>query len=128
MVETGVVEVHSHTHTHPRCTLRNGDIEQGRLKTELALSMAVIEEELQRPCQALCWPWGLYDEGSVRVAREVGYRGLFTTERGVVTKGSDPWALTRIVVKRGDVGWLKSRLWMYGRRWSAAWSLKLRGS
>lgn len=126
MVQKGFVEVSSHTHTHPRWKPSEGSIDEGRLKEELARSKALIEERLGGSCHALCWPWGLYDEGAVKVAKEVGYRALFTTERGVVTHGSDPYALRRIVVKKGAIGWFASRLFIYSHRWSAGWYLQLR--
>lgn len=126
MVQKGLVEISSHTHTHARCQPTDGSIDEGHVKEELARSKALIEERLGSSCHALCWPWGLYDEEAVKVAKEVGYRALFTAERGVVTQGSDPFALRRIVVKKGALGWFVSRLLIYSHRWSAGWYLQLR--
>jgi peptidoglycan/xylan/chitin deacetylase (PgdA/CDA1 family) len=79
---------------------------------ELGESRRIIEERLGRPCPYLCWPYGEYSTTAAEIARDAGYRALFTTLHGVVTVGSDPFAIKRIVVKN-KVKWFRKRMIVY---------------
>lgn len=108
MEGSGLVEFHSHTVSHKSCDRVTGD----ELSAELKGSKSAIEARLKRPCDCLCWPKGRYDARAVEVAKEAGYKGVFTTGHGIVKRGSDPFAIQRIVVK-DKAQWLKSRLKVY---------------
>lgn len=108
MKESGLVEFHSHTMTHRRCD-RLAPVE---LAEELRASKETIEAALKTRCDYLCWPMGKYDSSSVEAARAAGYRGVFTTEPGVVRPGADPLRIKRIVVK-DKVRWFKTRCRVY---------------
>ncbi|MBI5492923.1 MAG: polysaccharide deacetylase family protein [Deltaproteobacteria bacterium] len=108
MEESGLVEFHSHTVSHKSCDRITG----GELLIELKGSKEALEARLKKPCDYLCWPKGRYVAKSVEMAKEAGYRGVFTTGHGIVKRGSDPFAIQRIVVK-DKVQWLKSRLKVY---------------
>ncbi|MBI5587431.1 MAG: polysaccharide deacetylase family protein [Deltaproteobacteria bacterium] len=108
MKDSGLVEFHSHTVTHSRCDHLSGD----ELKEELKLSKEAIEKALEKSCDYLCWPRGKYNDEGVGAARELGYRGVFTTEPGVAGAGADPFRIKRIVVK-DRVRWFKTRLTVY---------------
>jgi len=108
MARSGLVEFGSHTVTHAGCD----SISTEEVQAELRDSKKRIEEELKRPCEYLCWPRGRFTGGSVAAAKGAGYRGVFTTEHGVVKKGSDPCAIKRIVVKDGP-RWFKNRVRIY---------------
>ena len=106
--ETGLFEFYSHTKSHRKCSL----LSEAELMEELKDSQQIIEERLGRPCPYLCWPYGEYSTTAAEIARDAGYRALFTTLHGVVTVGSDPFAIKRIVVK-DKVGWFRKRMTVY---------------
>jgi len=108
MMGSGLVEFYSHTNSHARCDLLSED----ELKEELMKSKEIIEEKLGSPCQYLCWPYGRYNDAALKIAKGIGYKGIFTTERGVVRAGSNPFAVKRIVVK-DNVAWFKKRMVIY---------------
>ncbi len=110
MRASGLVDFFSHTVSHARCDRLGPEA----AAQELRSSKRVLEERLGRPCPYLCWPFGKFSEGAVALARETGYRALFTTRPGVVREGTDPLAIPRIVVK-DRVGWFRSRVWLYTR-------------
>lgn len=64
-------EVGSHTRSHPRLPEVAGDSE---LADELEGSRRVCEERLGRPCEAIAYPYGAYDERVVEAAGRAGYR------------------------------------------------------
>ncbi len=75
---------------------------------ELSLSKSILEEKLGKEVNAIAWPWGIYDKELVEMAKRIGYRFCFTTERGW-NRGN----LCRI--KRLAVGEKKSMFWFKTR-------------
>ncbi len=68
-----------------------------RIKKELTLPKKIINEKLSKECKFLSWPWGKYDEESVRIARKCGYAGAVTTdEKRANIPGSPVMSIKRI--------------------------------
>ena len=78
-------EIGSHTVSHPMLTQVGDD---AALRAELRDSRAAVEEALGRPCRALAYPYGDYDERVTRMAAEAGYEAAGTLFPGLV--GSPP--------------------------------------
>lgn len=113
-------EVGSHTVSHPRLPV----LADERLADELARSKTWIEEQLQRPCETLAYPYGAYDERVIAAAQAAGYRAA-----GVLTgrlPAPRPLAWPRIGVFRVDRGLrflLKYHPWSVWARSTGAWAL-----
>ena len=104
------LEVYSHTMTHP---WKDGEtlvdwiagrtpgkgMDQAR--SELIESRRLLEGKLARPVPYLAWPAGRYDETLIALAREAGYRALFTIDDGVNRPGEDPLRIRRTIVHGG---------------------------
>jgi peptidoglycan/xylan/chitin deacetylase (PgdA/CDA1 family) len=99
---TGLFDIESHTYWHP-----NFKIERKRLKpaefeefvrSQLLKSRAVIEKHLALRPDLLAWPFGIYDDDLIRIARDCGFVAGFTIERRPVTRGDNPMALPRYLV------------------------------
>lgn len=108
MSVSGLVEFYSHTKNHKKCDRLPGK----ELLEELNESKKVIEERLGKVCPYLCWPYGKYNDTALHIAKDVGYRAIFTTKHGVVKPGSDPLKIKRIVIK-DNVAWFKKRMLIY---------------
>jgi peptidoglycan/xylan/chitin deacetylase (PgdA/CDA1 family) len=121
MAASDLVDFYSHAQSHIRCDR----LQETELFEELGNSKRTIEEKLGRPCPYLCWPNGAYSDMAVRIAREVGYRALFTTSHGVAKLGSNPLAVKRIVVK-DDVAWFKKRMVVYSNRFLSRFYLTIK--
>lgn len=94
MADSGFVEIGSHGHTHTIVTLLGE--EEGR--RELAKSKALVEKNIQRPCDLFCYPNGDYDDFSEKTSgwlKDAGYRCGLTTVAGFVAPGSDPFTMLR---------------------------------
>ncbi len=126
MARSGVMDIQSHTHTHPLCRV-GCEIEEAALRAELRRSRETIEGRLGARCRFLCWPRGWFNGAAVRIAREEGYEACFSTLPGANGAGADLGALRRIDVRRGGAGWLAARLYIYTRPTLAAWYLRIRG-
>jgi len=121
MAESELIGFFSHAKTHASCDF----LSEPELSEELEASKHVIEERLKKPCPFLCWPFGRYTSFAIEVARKVGYSATYTTNHGIVTPGSDPFAIKRIGVK-DDMGWFKSRMRIYSNLLLARIYLKLK--
>lgn len=92
----------SHTSSHSILT----GVPVAELEGELASSKKKIEDMTSAPCDTFCYPNGDYDE-RVKDAVRKHYKCAFTTEKGFVCAGDDPYALKRIGV-HNDVTYSKA--------------------
>lgn len=51
-------------------------------KIELIESRKILEKRIGKPVNAVAWPWGIYNEELVKMAKDLGYKYCFTTKRG----------------------------------------------
>jgi len=89
------VQIGSHTITHPELTRISSD-EQNK---EIVGSKNELEEHLNQPIDAFCYPGGDQNQQVKEAVKKAGYRNAVTTQRGHVEKGFDPFALRRIPIK-----------------------------
>lgn len=125
MERSGLVAMGSHTydshhyvptdllgHRRPALVARIYDPSLGRQETEdeyemrvgydLWLSRRLLEENLQARVTALAFPYGAYNPTVLRLARDAGYRYLFTIESGVNRLGRN--GRNAALVRRLSVG------------------------
>lgn len=97
----GVFEFHSHTHTHTRWDLGpQRDKKNEHMQQELQASREVLQDRLGSVSQHFCWPQGYFDEDYIRLAQEVGFRYLYTTQAfGQNLPGMDPARIHRFAVR-----------------------------
>jgi len=95
LAEDGV-EIASHTASHAHLT-RLGDTE---LRFELTESRDRIENELQRECRFLAYPYGEEDKRVRTAARKAGYTAAFALQGG--SSQADPFAIPRLGIWRQD--------------------------
>jgi peptidoglycan/xylan/chitin deacetylase (PgdA/CDA1 family) len=88
------VEIGSHTVSHPHLT-RLGDSE---LAIELRTSKERLEDELERPCRFLAYPYGEHDARVRAAARSAGYDGAFALR----ADPGDSYAIPRVDIYRSD--------------------------
>lgn len=100
MGDSGLVEIGSHSVTHPIFA----SVTDEESWQELTLSRAQIEKGIGRPVRFFCFPNGQpgdYRPSQVRQVRDAGYRGAVAAYSGMVGRGADPFQLPRI----GVSGW-----------------------
>lgn len=82
---SGIVEIASHTQSHPDLTR----IPAAQQWAELSQSKDLIEQHLGHPCAAFVYPSGRYDGATVADAKRAGYQIAFTTNNGKVRAPQD---------------------------------------
>ena len=108
MADSGLIDFYSHTKSHLDCNI----LSEPHILEELGESKKILEERLGRPCPYLCWPYGMYSDMAISIAKKVGYKALFTIERGVVKAGSDPFSIKRNLVE-DNVSRFRQRMRIY---------------
>ena len=73
---------------------------RNRVKQELETSVLLITDQIGVRPRHLAWPFGEYSQIGLNVAKEMGFLACYTTDQGVVTKGSDRYALPRFFPPR----------------------------
>ncbi len=108
-------DIGSHTRTHPRLT----QIPLAVARDEIVGSKKTLEDRFGRPIRHFCYPYGDWNNQVRDLVREAGYQTACTTESGVNTGATDPFALRRITA-RYRTRRLKD-LWAAARRrWAKA--------
>ncbi|MBT8440202.1 MAG: polysaccharide deacetylase family protein, partial [Gammaproteobacteria bacterium] len=94
MLESGLIEVGSHTRRHTRL---NADIPAKLMHEEIILSQMTIEQKSGRKAKTFCFPNGDYTPAALDLVRQY-YDGAVTTRSGWNTVNSDRHQLSRIGV------------------------------
>lgn len=124
MHEAGVFDIQSHSHSHGTPQL----IKEKRysdLMDDLLISKRIIEERLSKDVLHLCWPKGCYDLEGVRIAIELGFKAIYTTERGSNISGNIK-EIRRLPVKMKNGDWLIKRLNIFSSTFLSRLYLSLR--
>jgi peptidoglycan/xylan/chitin deacetylase (PgdA/CDA1 family) len=139
-LEAGGVAIGSHALTHGALEAMDDD----GIRKELGESKRWLEAVLGHPVDAFAVPLNWYGPRVKRIARELGYRAVMTSDNGTIHADSDPFHLRRFIiegsfdeaefarnltatsivqrrvvnaVKRAPARLLGPRLWLPFRRW-----------
>lgn len=89
-------EAGSHTLNHPVLPRLSPQLAANEIRD----SRAELQQLLDVPVEAFCYPYGAESPALREVVRNAGYRNATTTERGLVRPGEDVYGLPRIAVMR----------------------------
>ena len=78
LLENGSVLVGSHSVSH--VPIRSPRLDPDRIRFELEESRRELERQLGRAITLFAFPYGAYDQRSLRMAKEAGYRRVFLSE------------------------------------------------
>jgi len=100
------IELGSHTVSHPKLN----SLDREGKKREILGSKKMLEEKLRGPVPFFCYPYGIYDNETLRAVREAGYLGACSNRPGVnrtVQKNGrrgveDPFRLRRTEIAGSD--------------------------
>jgi len=111
MEESGTFDVQAHGMTHNTPSLiKDGKYDE--LKEDLLAGKKTLEEKLSKEIHHLAWPKGVYDKQGIELALNMGFRALYTTERGANTQ-DNLTQIRRLPVKNKGGKWLYRKLKIY---------------
>ena len=99
---TGFFDIQSHTFWHPNFKTEKRRLSPSAYRAfamlQLAKSRTVLEKKAGVEAKLLAWPFGIYDDELIEMAREAGYIAGFTLDRRAVTSRDPMMALPRFLV------------------------------
>lgn len=90
------MEVGSHTLNHVRIP----DISPAEAQREIEASRNALEDLVQQPVTAFCYPYGAEDARARELVRLAGYTNATTTMPGLAHASDDAFGLPRVMVAR----------------------------
>jgi peptidoglycan/xylan/chitin deacetylase (PgdA/CDA1 family) len=113
VVAAGWMEVGAHTLTHPSLPHQTEEVQ----RQEILDGRTRLEALLSTPVDSFAYPHGHFDEASVRLVRECGFRVAFAASPGLVARDSDRYRLPRLAVPNCDGRSLCAHIdaWFSGR-------------
>jgi peptidoglycan/xylan/chitin deacetylase (PgdA/CDA1 family) len=99
MAASGLVEIGSHTVTHPILS----SITDEESWTEITRSRAQIEERIGKEVKCFCYPNGMpgdFRPSQVQQVRQAGYACAVVAQSGLVQDGCDPYEMPRLGMAR----------------------------
>jgi peptidoglycan/xylan/chitin deacetylase (PgdA/CDA1 family) len=101
-VDTGLVVVGSHTHSHRDLSRVDPSVAEDEMKR----SKELIEDRLGRPCRHFAFPWGRGSTGATAAARRLFDTAALDAWRTNRRSTLDPYNVGRVPVFRTDTGLL----------------------
>ena len=95
LLKSGWVDLGCHTyHLH----LKGGvlSVSEEELRKDLERFQEEVQREIGRRLDILSWPFGLFDERRIRIAKDLGFRYFLTSVEGFFRKGSGIEAIPRL--------------------------------
>lgn len=97
-LSSDLIEIGAHTVNHPALPMLGAD----EKRAEVIGSQRDCEALLGRRTKSFAFPYGLYDEESLRAVRDAGFSVACTAEHAPVTLGSTNWEIPRIYIRDWD--------------------------
>ena len=112
-------EIGSHTMYHSDLTKpKEGETEEDlitRIKKELYGSKKIIDKKLGQDTQILAYPFGYYDQRSMQISKQAGYKMAMSVKRGGNPFFANPLMLRRDQILKRDMQTFISRLKTFNR-------------
>ncbi|MBT3595351.1 MAG: polysaccharide deacetylase family protein [Verrucomicrobia bacterium] len=102
MIDSGCIEIGSHTMTHPNF----GKLTTAEKREELKKSKKMLETRFEIPVKTFAYPFGILQEEDPRLVKESGYSGAVTTESGAFDPIKDNFYLMKRIKVSGKEGML----------------------
>ncbi|HWP42820.1 MAG TPA: polysaccharide deacetylase family protein [Blastocatellia bacterium] len=94
----GLIEIGSHTITHPQLPMLSADAQ----RDEICHSKAHLEELVGHPVKSFAYPYGDYTDETVALAREAGFDCACSTVAEPADRHADPFRLPRLQAQDVD--------------------------
>lgn len=100
------MEIGSHGMNHYILT----NITNEQKTAEISDSLSIMKKYLNKVCTHFCYPNGNYDNKTIQIVKDTGYKGAISTTLGFNTSRSDQFALNRIAI-HDDIAYSNGLLW-----------------
>ncbi|GIU70322.1 MAG: hypothetical protein KatS3mg002_1558 [Candidatus Woesearchaeota archaeon] len=98
MLDKNLCTIGSHTVNHKNLTL----LSLGEAKIEMQSSKEMLEKLLNTKIELFSFPYGAYNSKLVELAKEIGYKGIYTVDYSFASPNKDDYKFGRIAVCPSD--------------------------
>jgi peptidoglycan/xylan/chitin deacetylase (PgdA/CDA1 family) len=100
--DTGLFDIQSHTYWHPNFRTEKRRLSPTAYRAfatmQLVRAKTVLGKKLGVEADLIAWPFGIYDDELIEIARQAGYVAGFTLNRRIGTPREEILALPRFLV------------------------------
>jgi peptidoglycan/xylan/chitin deacetylase (PgdA/CDA1 family) len=115
LVNSGLVDIGCHTHNLHEWNRWRSHVPERALRADLLLFQKTLLKETGRKTEILAWPYGIYDQKRMAVAKGAGFRYLLTSNDGYLGSVSGLFEIPRKNVSSG-FGLASLRGYMCGKQ------------
>jgi peptidoglycan/xylan/chitin deacetylase (PgdA/CDA1 family) len=105
---TGLFTIESHTYWHPNFKVEHRKLSPDAYREfatrQLCRSRSVLEQHVGAAPSLLAWPFGVYEDEAIEIARKCGYTAAFTLGARGVTRGTNLMTVPRFLVTDKALG------------------------
>lgn len=98
LVASGLIEIGGHTMTHANLNA----IDDTDRHWEMAESRRILQQQTGQSVNSFAYPFGIYSDNDVIMAKQLGYQHAVTTVEGIDTEQPDFMKLKRIKISGKD--------------------------
>lgn len=88
------IDIQSHTLNHEELATISYD----KQKEEITKAKALIEDITKKPVISIAYPYGSYNEDTIKITEEAGYNMAFTVERGYAKRNINKFKINRVLI------------------------------
>lgn len=98
MKESGLIDIQSHTVTHPRLASLNKE----KITEELSNSKKYLKEKIGIDSDVICYPYGSFNDTVINISKDIGYKYGLAMDGGVyyTSKHKNIYSIPRIYANR----------------------------
>ncbi|QWR78422.1 polysaccharide deacetylase family protein [Candidatus Magnetomonas plexicatena] len=94
-LKENAIDFGAHSRTHPSLT----KLTDSELEAEIRGSKDDLESKLAMPIEFFCYPYGDSDNRVIESVKQAGFKGAFTTKKGYIKAGGNPYEFNRMSIK-----------------------------
>lgn len=98
LADSGLIEIGSHTMTHANLA----KLDDAECLAELTQSKVALEQMIEQSVTSFAYPFGIYSQRDVQLAKQAGYGNAVVTVEGIETDTPDFMQLKRIKISGKD--------------------------
>jgi len=103
LADSGIVSLGCHTHSlHVFRHQGAAGVSDEVLFEDLLRFQKIFRQEMGNPSEIIAWPYGLYNERSIAVARKAGIRYILTSKTGLYQYPDNYTEIPRINISKND--------------------------
>ena len=111
IIKSGLIDLGCHTYKLHQWKGSVFSVSEKELEDDLLLFQKISREETGKSAEILAWPYGLYNDNAITIAKRRGFKYILTSNEGYLRRDSSLYEIPRLNMnnKRGLISFQKYR-------------------